>query len=98
MATKPIPKWTLVILVIAALAWFIWTNRIEVLGLTLLFVSSLIIPKLRRNLWATVAFVALTILVPFSPYGLTLRSLPGSPRFVGCCCCIPNEYERAKAA
>jgi hypothetical protein len=95
---RKIPVLALIALIVACVIWSVFTMRFEALLLTLFFGLALASSRFRQNHAAIAAVVLVIGVIPFSPYGVTTRVFPGSPRFVECCCCIPNEYMRARAA
>lgn len=89
---------TPVAIIVLGLVWGVVTPRIEPLLATVVYALALILRRARQsNAFHGVLAVVIGLL-PLSTYGLTLRNLPGPPRFVSCCCCVPGEFDRAVAA
>jgi hypothetical protein len=77
------------LVVLGSLAWAAFTRRLP----PLLPPPILPVGILARPRWVTVRRLGLLSLLSVAlalfPIGLTLRSAPGAPRLVRCCCCAP---------
>ena len=78
---------------IAALLWSLFTGRVSALFVSLLLCIVLAAGSLRKR--AVVgALVAVVVILPLQPFDITLRGIPGPPRFLTCCPGVPyRDYE-----